>query len=74
MPHFAGPAQAAAYTPTWRGDLPAGTNRSTATGIDKSRQVVGRGHATTGQPAFLWDSGAMTELGNLVGERDQSHA
>jgi probable HAF family extracellular repeat protein len=63
------------------GDLPGGSNVSSAAGINDLGQVVGEGSATTGTRGFLWTpstthgtTGSMIDLGDLSGGSDRSTA
>jgi probable HAF family extracellular repeat protein len=49
------------------GDLPGGSDYSYANGINAAGQVVGFSDASTGDRAFLWQNGSMTNLGDLPG-------
>jgi probable HAF family extracellular repeat protein len=64
----------AAWTITDLGDLPGGEDRSYATGINNSGQVVGQSYSATGSRGFLWQNGTMTNLGDLPGGSDYSTA
>jgi len=57
----------AQWTITDLGDLPGGGNVSVARGINNAGQVVGNSNAATGNRAFLWQNGVMTNLGDLPG-------
>ena len=75
MACLSGTAQAAGYTLTWLGDLPGGSEGSTAFGINDAGQVVGYSNSTTTDRAFLWDAvSGMQDLGDLLGLPDESEA
>jgi probable HAF family extracellular repeat protein len=57
------------YKVTDLGSL-SGTNSVKATGINNSGQIVG----TSGDHAFLWQNGVMTDLGTLGGNLSVAHA
>lgn len=57
------------------GDLPGGTDGSSAMDINDLGQVVGYSRTGTGYRAFLWTSGGgMQNLGDLPGGEDYSYA
>lgn len=49
------------------GDLPGGTNRSEAWLLNENGQAAGVSFSSDGPRAFLWNDGAMTEVGDLPG-------
>jgi probable HAF family extracellular repeat protein len=57
----------AQWTITDWGDLPGLLHLSRAFGINNSGQVVGYSGAATGDRAFLWQDGVMTDLSTVSG-------
>jgi probable HAF family extracellular repeat protein len=49
------------------GDLPGGTNSSTANDINNAGQVAGYSSTFGGTQAFVWDSGTLNNIGDLPG-------
>lgn len=60
------------YRVTDLGDLPGGENSSQAFAINNKGQVVGISETAAGSRAFLWQNGAMTDLGVLSPSHDYS--
>ena len=58
----------AQWTITDLGVLPGGNNYSHALAINNAGQVVGSSGAATGDRAFQWQNGVMTNLGVLPGD------
>jgi probable HAF family extracellular repeat protein len=49
------------------GDLPGGADYSNVYGINDAGQLVGFSNAATGNSAFLWQNGVMTDLSTVAG-------
>ena len=56
------------------GELLGGVDESIALDISNSGKVVGYSGSATGNRAFLWKDGVMTNLGDLPGGEDESIA
>ncbi|WP_308911798.1 PEPxxWA-CTERM sorting domain-containing protein [Pseudokordiimonas caeni] len=70
----AGAAHAVTYSLALIDDFPGGYDHSYAYGINDAGQVVGYSSSASGQRAFLWEDGVMTDLGVLLGEAGYSRA